>query len=364
MVNFEQLVDRIYQAPAGPDIWPSVLYEMSQSVQADGGALITRRNDSWVGWSLSPDVPAIAHDYLKSEAAARSQTTARLISANHAGFLTDTDLFIEEEYRADPFVTDFFEVAGLHHAAATAIIVPNADFLVFQVQRRTGAKPFAPADIAQLDALRPHLARAGMLAARWRLERLTAATAALELVDLPAAVLDLRGSVLAANGLIEGLESTVEWLPGNRIALADQTANILLQQAIADLSHPARASVRSVPIRAKGACEAAIGHVIPATGAARDFFGGGFGILVITRLSAPAPLDIGLLQGLFDLTASEARLASRIAEGLTLDHIAARTAISYETVRSQLKAVFAKTGAKRQSELAALLARLPLMKKR
>jgi hypothetical protein len=84
MVNFEQLVDRIYQAPAGPDIWPSVLYEMSQSVQADGGALITRRNDSWVGWSLSRDVPAIAHDYLKSEAAARSQTTARLISANHA----------------------------------------------------------------------------------------------------------------------------------------------------------------------------------------------------------------------------------------------------------------------------------------
>jgi DNA-binding CsgD family transcriptional regulator len=363
-MNFERLIDRIYQAPTDPEIWPSVLYEISQSVDADGGALITRRNDSWVGWSLSPDVPAIAHTYLRSDAAARSQSTARLIGANHAGFLTDKDLFTEDEYIADPMIAEFGNAAGFHHAAATAIIVPNADFLVFQVQRRIGAAAFAPADIERLDTLRPHLARAGMLAARWRLERLTAAASALALVDLPAAVLDVRGSVLAANTLIQGLESYVEWLPGNRVALSDQSANILLMQAIADLSQPARASIRSIPIRAKGAYEAAIAHVIPATGSARDFFGGGFGILVLTKLPVSAVLEIGLLQGLFDLTASEAKLASSVAEGLTLDNIAARSTISYETVRTQLKAVFVKTGTKRQSELTALLARLPIIKKR
>lgn len=363
-MNFERLIDLIYQAPTDAELWPSVLYEISQSVGANGGALITRRNDNWVGWSLSPDAPAITHTYLKSDGAARSQSTARLIGANHAGFLTDRDLFTEDEYASDPMITEFGNAAGFYHAAATAIVVPNADFLVFQVQRRIGAAPFAPADIERLDSLRPHLARAGMLATRWRLERLTAAAAALELVGLPAAVLDLRGSVLAANRLIEGIESTMEWLPNNRIALSDQTANILLKQAIADLDQPARASVRSIPIRAKRGREAAIAHVIPATGAARDFFGGGFGILLLTRLAEAAVLDTRLLQGLFDLTASEARLAGGVAEGLTLNQITTRSAIGYETARSQLKAVFAKTGTKRQSELTALLARLPTIKQR
>ncbi len=361
--DFEQLIDRIYQAPTDPEIWPSVLYDISRSVAANGAALITRRNDNWVGWTLSPDLPLAAHEYLQSTEAARSQTTARLIAANHAGFLTDNDLFTDAEYAADPLIADFGAKAGLHHAAATAVIVPNADFLVVQVQRRTGAEAFAAADVARLDALRPHLARAGLLAARWRLERLTAAAAALALVGLAAAVLDQRGTVLAANELMEHLPNVVEWLPHDQIALLDQTANILLRHTITKLNNLAEMRSCSIPIRKSKTSAAAVAHVIPTAGRSRDFFGGGMVLLVITTLSAPAALDIGLVQGLFDLTAAEARLANGIAEGLTLDKIAVRGGISQETVRSQLRAVFAKTGTTRQPALAALLSGVPAVKR-
>lgn len=361
-MDLEPLIDRIYQAPTAPDTWPSVLYDVSKSVDGSGGALITRRNDNWTGWRLSPDIPAFAADYLRSEAATRSQTTPRLLAANHAGFLSDGDFFTREEYNTDSFIAEFGRAAGLHHAAATAIIVPNADLMVFQVQRRTGEAPFSATDIAILDTLRPHLARAGMLAVRWQLERLTAATEALALIGLPAAVLNLNGAVLAANSLADNLSSYILWRTNDRIALLDRTANALLERAVADLGYPSRASVRSIPIRATASAEAAIVHVIPTTGTARDFFGGGFGILAITKLQAPGPLDIGLVQGLFDLTSAEAKLASGLAEGLTLDGIAGRYGISFETVRSHLKAVFTKTGMRRQSDVAALLARLPVVK--
>jgi DNA-binding CsgD family transcriptional regulator len=47
-----------------------------------------------------------------------------------------------------------------------------------------------------------------------------------------------------------------------------------------------------------------------------------------------------------------------LSSGDTLEAAAAKCQISYQTARNQLKAVFAKTGTHRQSELVSLLARL------
>jgi DNA-binding CsgD family transcriptional regulator len=59
----------------------------------------------------------------------------------------------------------------------------------------------------------------------------------------------------------------------------------------------------------------------------------------------------------YGLTPSETRLALALLEGQSLRAAAAATAISYQTARSQLKQIFAKTGTRRQAELVrALLA--------
>jgi DNA-binding CsgD family transcriptional regulator len=97
-------------------------------------------------------------------------------------------------------------------------------------------------------------------------------------------------------------------------------------------------------------------HLIPVTGTARDLFGGGLGVLAITPLTRPAALDAELVQSLFDLTPTEARVAGSLAQGLTLSEIAERHKVKVSTVRSQLKAVFAKTGSNTQSQIVALLA--------
>jgi DNA-binding CsgD family transcriptional regulator len=73
------------------------------------------------------------------------------------------------------------------------------------------------------------------------------------------------------------------------------------------------------------------------------------------------PVDRGsvptaeVLQGLFDLTPAEARVARGIGEGRTIDAIALASGVTRETVRTQLAAVLAKTGLNRQAELVALL---------
>ena len=58
------------------------------------------------------------------------------------------------------------------------------------------------------------------------------------------------------------------------------------------------------------------------------------------------------------LTAAEARLAAKLAQGLALGDAAADLGVSAHTARTQLKHIFAKTGARRQSELVSILTEL------
>lgn len=64
-----------------------------------------------------------------------------------------------------------------------------------------------------------------------------------------------------------------------------------------------------------------------------------------------------LVQQLFNLTPTEARLALLLADGLSLDEIIENIAISRNTARAYLRSIFAKTGVRRQSALVSLLLR-------
>ena len=60
----------------------------------------------------------------------------------------------------------------------------------------------------------------------------------------------------------------------------------------------------------------------------------------------------------FALTPAEAKLLRLVGIGENLRNAADQLGISYETARSQLKVVFAKTDVHRQAELVALMARM------
>jgi DNA-binding CsgD family transcriptional regulator len=80
-------------------------------------------------------------------------------------------------------------------------------------------------------------------------------------------------------------------------------------------------------------------------------------IIVLDLEECPVP-DENLLRDLFLLTPAEARLAKRLSCGEGLDSIARDLGVTRGTLRAQLKALFWKTGTRRQGELIALLAHL------
>ena len=98
-------------------------------------------------------------------------------------------------------------------------------------------------------------------------------------------------------------------------------------------------------------------RVLPISGPARSAFVGARALLSLTELrpKGPNPTEISRVSG---LTKAEARLASLMVAGLSLEEAGSCLGISTITARHQLKAAFAKTGTHRQSAFVALLSRL------
>ena len=91
---------------------------------------------------------------------------------------------------------------------------------------------------------------------------------------------------------------------------------------------------------------------------------GSFGLRPVVMLlfyhppSAP-PIDASLLYAVFGLTPAECRIATLLAEGLSLKQIAYEQGTQHDTVRKQLRSIFQKTSTNRQPELIRLLLHLP-----
>jgi DNA-binding CsgD family transcriptional regulator len=81
--------------------------------------------------------------------------------------------------------------------------------------------------------------------------------------------------------------------------------------------------------------------------------------MLIVRLAETPSIDTRTaLIRKFGLTLAEARLAERIGSGQLLRDAADAEGVTFETARSRLKSIFAKTDTNRQAELALVVARL------
>lgn len=78
-------------------------------------------------------------------------------------------------------------------------------------------------------------------------------------------------------------------------------------------------------------------------------------VLLSSRDLAQTP---GIASQGLGLTAAEGRLAAKLAQGLALNDAASELGVSSHTARTQLKSIFGKTGARRQSELVGMLTEL------
>jgi DNA-binding CsgD family transcriptional regulator len=104
-----------------------------------------------------------------------------------------------------------------------------------------------------------------------------------------------------------------------------------------------------------------IARVLAVESDARALLDGAALVVLLVDPEDCPDLSHSLLHQVFGLTKSEARLASQLLCGQSLQEIADTTGVSIGTVRTQTKAVFSKTHTHRQAQLVGLLTRLAMI---
>lgn len=346
------VVDEIYEAAVVPGSWIRVLDRMAEISGAEG-TLLFASGEQRTHWMASPAIAPLVTDWLSSSWVGTEERAKRLIPIREPRFLTDLDAFTFEEWEADPYRKQFLEPRGFGWCVGTSIRSPAGDTLVFTAERAWAKGPVERDAIDQLDTLRPHLARAALLSARLGLERARATVNALQTVGLPAAVLTANGRVVAANPDFEASGPRIAIGAGDRVRLANQAAQDIFAEA---LSATDTTGGRSIAVPGDGEHPPLVAHLLPLRGGGRDIFTGASSLLYLTPLTPSKAPDVKLLEVLFDLTPAEARIASLLVEGKSVESVAAAQGVTENTVRMHLKSVFAKTGVNRQSQLVSLLA--------
>lgn len=355
-----ELEQKIYEAAFVPELWPGVLDELGQMAGALG-AVAFGVVDATANWTSSSAISDAMAAFISEGWYARntrSQIGFMKKLDTQPRFVTERDMFDGDGFLGEPIYKEFFIPRGMGWHAGTVINALHGDRLIVSVEKPLASGPVSSRAVASLNRLRPHLARAAMVATRLAFERARTAVDTLAVLGLPAFGINGKGRLTLTNALFDVSAGLWTTKGGDSLVLADRRAQRLVGSALDGIQGPN--GIRSIPLVSERDDEPAILHLVPVRRSAHDLFSGSAAIGLISQRSANTPHSVQVLQALFDLTPTEARVALKVAAGRSIEQIATDDKRSIETIRGHIKNVQAKTGCRRQVELAALLPQLLL----
>jgi DNA-binding CsgD family transcriptional regulator len=302
-----------------------------------------------------------AYDDIRAGRTPRYSSNILILQRGDAGFRSDAAPRVRERLDREPFFRDYMKPAvDMTHRIAAWLADPhdrNGVAVSFYRGAREG--PFAPAEMARLDAILPELRRGALLSryvfAQRDLEQSMLRRRSGEIVlrfDFAGELLEESAAEVAALG--DPLR-----MAGTRLATAAPGEQARVDALIHNALCERKTSGAAALTRLRDGTRLFL-LVVPVRGEAAEVFApvSAFGVL-IDPASRRAPLAeaTAALREAVGLTGREADVAALIAAGLSPREAALRLGIGEQTVRTHLKLALAKCGVHSQLELAALVAR-------
>ncbi len=360
------IADGFSQAALGGD-WLQALGRLAEACGADRGQLIGIGADKAVPFNWIYGMPpeplaefvAMGGGDPARNPRVRHGITAPLLKAWH-----DLDCLSEAEQRRAP---EYCELAIRYDFpfGSQATLMRDSEMLIGMSTLRGASRGLpSPDDRRAFESLVPHVRDAVRLQMTLEGQGAALMAGALEAVGAAAFVCDASGRVRAMTPAAEAaLSAGPVRLRDQRLAAARHEDGRALEIAFDGLlraRHSARprASRTLVLRREEDPLSPVLVDLMSLPAREHAL---GFQPAVLATLRGVSRQDVAFSQHLraaFGLTESEADVALRLAEGDSREAIAAGRGASVETVRSQVKSLFAKLGVRRTGELAAKLNRL------
>lgn len=357
--RLQQASARLGEAAIDPRVWPEILEQISNAAGARGAVLLQ-------GDSRTADVPRTSEvdEFVDSYFAEgwhtrdiRAERAVPLLLAG-AKVVTDRDILAPEEMKRAGLYAESLIPHGLRWFAGIGFWAGPA-LWGLTIQRTDREGPFGGEDKRLFADLSQRLSETATLSYAVGRLVLEGMTNALQLIHQAAIALDRSGTVLGMNPAAEQMFDDEFRVRNRRIFVRDKKARSTLDIFIDQIrTMPDTAALPAAPIVVRRERKRPlIIQILPIDGAARTPFLGARALLALSDLDLAAKPDSTTFAKAFGLSRAEAALASLLGTGLSPRQAAEQLGVTYETARTQLKAIFAKTGVHRQSELVALLTR-------
>jgi DNA-binding CsgD family transcriptional regulator/PAS domain-containing protein len=362
------LVDRIYDASVYPDRWRDFLVDLSEMFGGAAGLLAlqlpgSQRPLRYYLVHLRDELhPVLERHYLRGLPWGEANTAPCF----RERFALTRELFPDEGLERTDFYAEWMAPQGLApegpiaHYFAEEDGVPVAGVAFY---RRVGNRHFTDDDLHLGSLLAPHLARAFRLYHRFcgtRHERLALAEV-MNRLSIGVVLVDRDRRPVVTNRSADRLVALNDglFLAADGLHATNERDDAVLQQLLAeqiaragDGIHADRVMAVSRPSR-KRAFPVIITPLFE--GAPGDAAEDAIASVLFGDPEAKQAITAETLRSFYDLTPAEAELVGLLAEGYSLEETAARRGVTLNTVRSQLKQVFAKTDTNRQGALVRLV---------
>lgn len=367
-VNVDALIQDIHLCALAPERWPSVLSRIVAVLDGQKANLLTYDCDllqilhgDHVDW-----VKPYHEHFMGEDLWLRGAIET---DAFRPGVVALDDALVERRHMLrSTFFNEFLVKHGIDRAVCMCLNdgrgEPGMPMTALSVFRPPGRPGFADRHVTFLRKLAPHLKIAVDNHVRWKRAQQHHAAARSVIDRLSAAlfVLSARGHLLFANAAGESELRSRRWLDASRGELRAAGSVTAHEDATKRVSRLVL-SRRAFALELRSGAERAVlaGAPVPHGTSAEDAMDKARAVLWL--VVAPACADgVTLLAGMYGLTGAERRLLERLAAGDDVAAAADALLVSANTVRVQLKSVFAKTGCRRQADLRVLIERLSLVR--
>jgi DNA-binding CsgD family transcriptional regulator len=364
------LIDDIYESVLDVDKWSTVL-ERATIYFAARGAQIgnTDLHNAKLSFSLLHGYDWSIEHMLRYESLMSEDPRLPHFSANPFRPIHCRMALTDEELRSSRVYKEVLSVGGVEYSLGANFTEDDRALSFFLVLRDATMPPFTQEDCDKMAVLIPHLARA--LRLQRELDTLTldnqAGFGALDSMAVGVMIIDDGGRVRFANAMAEGILARADGLHvvDGRLHGVDEGGTHLARHidgVHGTANADARRAHRPLKVRRTGATSPYLVVLSALPASARESWRAGGDRSVVLFIRDPDHTQetrVELLQRLYGLTGSEARLTDVIAKGIPLKKAAHSLDLTEATARQYIKQVFRKTGVSGQPALVHKVMNLP-----
>lgn len=353
--RFAAAVAAIHEAGVSPARWPRALRSVMTLLEVDKGALFDVRADpveleSVFGLGHDAAAQRIYAEHYFAIDPTRQAGLAKpplQVFSSYAVF--------DEGFRARSEYFDFARRYGIGDMVGISTRIIDGRRYVMSLQGDADGPAFDEEAKQWMRMLGPHLHRARQVQARLEQAELARLElgAGLDSVASAAFIVDGAGRTRFRNEAAAQLRSLHPGVFRKRanLGFSDPRLNERFAAAVRQAARQGgQATVLGLAIDSdKAEIIVAPLQAGPAAASAEPL-----ALVAIVRQAVDAEAIAWRLRALYRLSDTEARVAAAVAMGRTLEEIAAMNNVKEATLRSQLRAIFRKTGTERQADLVRL----------